>query len=277
MASGYGYQKSSRLSTKQKASLIAALVVAGLVFYLYNVVHTPHGKAKAYCSLVIDQSASVSNESFRQLFKTMATDTVNACSSREAELVVWRVDQSALKVHEVGSYALYGRGQAPLYRKKQAAAERRRANRDIRRVLKSGAQLSMAGGSDIALALKNASDSLSSGGKNSNLPKFMIVLSDGLQISDGASVASLNSITSVPRNLALSDTRLLGGLNLQNVNFEFYGVNTRTQATTNFQLPTWFEGLVHQFWNEFVQIGGGRICNYDIEVTEENVLKYCAA
>jgi hypothetical protein len=255
-------------------AVLAAVVIGAIVVVA---IRTPAGKPKAACALLIDRTNSVQTSKTTELYRRLARDTVQQCANVDGNLAVWTIQQSGAQAQNVGNFPLYGVGRNNPIRNRSKAENENLAYGAINRTLLQTAGTGI-GSSNIAATINEAASSLQATSRQmGGVSKYMVILTDGMQLADGVSVSSLSSILSDPAVLVKEAQRVNPQFQLQGVNVSFIGVNAGQMASNGQQLPMWFEKKVNIFWFELVTAGQGKLCTYQGDEPSSNVLLNCGA
>ena len=255
-------------------SAVVILVVGGfIVLYLSS----KPGSQKASCSLIIDRTNSVLTPETTSVYHRLANDAVTQCSQLDGTLTLWAIQQSGVQSEMKGTWPLYGVGRNGPIRDRSKSQEEAAANQAISSVLSEGAG-NKSGGSNIVGAINAAAATMNNQSSQSGVTaKYMVVLTDGMQLSDGVSVKSLSSITDDPRVLVNNALRVESPFSVHGINISFLGVKSGQMASNGQQLPLWFEQKVGIFWSELVRVGQGKSCLYSNDTASGVVLLNCGA
>jgi hypothetical protein len=101
--------------------------------------------------------------------------------------------------------------------------------------------------------------------------KYLVVLTDGLQISDSLTVTGLASGEATVDPLIERVKQLALTPDLKNTQVSFIGVRSGIQSLSGKSLPQVFEAKVQEFWTDVVKAGNGRLCTYVPESSESPV------
>lgn len=241
-------------------------VAAAYAFFLWQS-PASGGEPSAACVLVIDRTESVDTEPELERNRRLVRSTVDGCRTRSARLDAYVFRQDGPKADLVGTYQLFPpRGRSGSKQGKAVEEEAERAVEDLAAVFDedTGSQR----GSDILTALATAADNLRTGPSLQDIEeRYLVALTDGIQISTDISLASLDSPDDTIDPLL--DTAAENGLipPLEGVSVTFVGPRGGS-ATGGETLPDWFEARIEQFWREIVTRGGGDFCSFVADVPE---------
>ena len=237
--------------------------------YAFYVSKTPSGKQEAVCALIIDRTSSSNSPKTVARYKALAAKTVSGCADKKAALSVYYFDQNGPKLLLLNDqpYDLWGVGRKSSIREQSRSDNEKRATTDLGTVFR-GAETSERG-SDIVTALYGVAQNLNHDAIAANVSqKYLVVLTDGLQISDSITVSSLASGNS-PVDPLLQRVKQLGLTpDLHGTQISFVGVRSGIVSLSGKQLPQVFEAKVQEFWTDVVRAGNGRLCTYVPDSTE---------
>ncbi len=257
------------------SGLLALIVfLAWLVPFALS--HIKGGKQEAVCALVIDRTTSDNNIQYQENFKRLADETLTSCAEISATLDVWTIDQNGMSGSLHGQFPLFGSSVSGPLRATQLKKNLTEAKNAISSIFRDQAQTNI-GDSNIIGVLHDAASTAKSQAPSKGTKKYLVVLTDGIQITSDLTVGSLNSLSADPNQLATSAKLLIPGLNFSGINTTFYGVNSGEVGSTSQQLPLWFELKVRQFWNDVISQNGGRLCQYQTDQAQSAILQNCGA
>jgi hypothetical protein len=236
------------------------LLGAGYGIYLWL---TPAGKQEAVCALVIDRTSSSSQPKTVERYKALATKTIEGCKEKKAAMSVYYFDQHGPKLLLLNDqpYLLWGKGRKSSARQASVDAEMKRAQSDLNTVFT--ASDSSARGSDIATALHSVAENVDHDAAKAGVtPKYIVLLTDGVQMSDDLTLSGLTSGDSDVSPLVDRVKQLALSPQLDGARVSFIGVRAGVKAASGQQLPQLFEAKVQDFWTAVVQAGQGHLCTY---------------
>lgn len=241
-------------------TLASLVVVGGAAFGLSRIPVTGEHEGAA-CVLLVDRTASASAAGRIQKDRVLAA--IDGCRARRARTSLFVLDGQQVRLLAGRSFALW----RPMTKKQSigegdVASELSAAKQAVSTVYTSGAA-DGPGGSDILSAVGTAASNLQTQATNDGVAqKYLVVFSDGLQLSTDVSVEAFTA-ESVPaqplidRAKQLRLTPALGGTQVS-----FIGVKSG-QTAKGQQLPDWFVTRVGEFWRGVAVAGGGRMCAYE--------------
>jgi len=252
-------------------AVVIALAFAVLGYFAYSSFTAKSAKASTICSLVIDTTNSVENSAAVQNYKTLAGEVVKGCQSANAMLDVWTVNQSGPNTGHLGTYPLYSTAVNGPAIERELNGTYRSVMRAINGVFSDG-PTGGTGGSNITAAIQLAALNLQREARTLGVKtKKLIVLTDGMQLTDNVSVRALSSLGDNPV-LLVAAAKSEFATNLQGVQVFFYGVNTGQMASNGQELPPWFDLKVQNFWQKLVSADGGTNCAYQQTSSSEAIL-----
>jgi hypothetical protein len=240
---------------------VAALVVVGGAAFGLSRIPVTGEREGAVCVLLVDRSASTSAAGPVQ--KDRALAAIDGCRARRARTSVFVLNGQQVRLLAGRSFALW----RPMTKKQSmgeadVASELSAAKQAVSTIYGSPAATG-SGGSDILTAVDAAATNLQTQARSDAVTqKYLVVFTDGLQLSTDVSVESFTaeSVPSQPliaRAKQLHLTPALAGTQVS-----FVGVKSG-QTAGGQQLPEWFVTRVGEFWQGVVVAGGGRMCAYE--------------
>lgn len=255
--------------------VVAALAVVGLVVWGFSSIKP--GSQKALCSLLLDRTSSAQGSQTTGLYSKIATDAVSECAQLDGTMTIWSFGGQSGRNEVLGTFPLYGVGTNSPVRNRSRENEVTAANRAINTALHQGGS-DPSKGSDIVSAVNQAASTMTvQSQRTGTKAKYMVVLTDGMQLADGVSVDSLSSVTQDPKLLVADAERVNPQFDLSGVNVSFLGVSSGKTNTGGKQVPVWFEQKVRQFWTGLVDDGHGKVCAYQADQASGSVLLGCGA
>ena len=259
------------------AATIAVLALAAIGGLVALTMTTKPGSQKALCALIIDRTNSVNSTQTSSLYSRIASGAVQECSNLDGTLTVWSIGQGGAQSVMAGKFPLVGVGRNGPVRDRSKADNMAAANHAVSTVIHSGAG-GGSGGSNIVATMNEAAATMEAQARGSGgIDKYMLVLTDGMQLSDGVSVESLSSITQDPKLLVAQAERVNPQFQLSGVNVSFIGVSSGEVASNGQKLPKWFEQKVRIFWGDLVTDGHGKVCSYQSDQSPGNIVLNCGA
>lgn len=268
-------RKSSRSTAGRKfllAALLVVLLAGGFIAWVATRPETGE-QQQAVCTLVIDRTSSFQDKTIDARHRAMASAAVDGCRKRNARLSVFYFDQSTQKLVALsdkngdGEFALWlPKGQKASVQQNQLDATIENAKQAVDSAFDKGS--GDARGSDIVTAVQAATVDLNTRAREDGVKsRYLIVLSDGLQTSEGLSVQDL-ATPEAPVQPLVDRVGSLGLTpKLDGVSVNFIGVRSGV-AGDGSQLPQFFEAKVQDFWTGVVKAGGGSLCQYVPDATQ---------
>jgi hypothetical protein len=248
---------------------VAAIALVVLIFspvknFLTGTFGSINYKAKGVCEIVIDRTGSTSSDSVSQHFRRLAISALDACGADHSLVDIWTTGTDGVNPTLINNrpISLIYAGSTLQYYVDRETSSRNRAKRAIATVFESSGN-SPSYGSDIVSALSQAAKTgFEQSNRNGGIPNRVIVITDGMQLSQGTAVTTMSSIDSDPNLLARQAQGLYSLVGLSGANVYFYGVLGGTLDSTGQPLPAWFENKVRSFWKDLVILNGGVMCSY---------------
>ena len=248
--------------------LILAVILASLSFgTIKSAFNSAFGtvkyKTESICEIVVDRTGSASSTNVTSHFQKLAKSSSEACAEKHALVDIWTTGSDGVNPTLVKSSVrlIYAGAKLSYYINKELFAQHQ-----IQSALSKVFQNSSSGsskGSDIVSALSQAaSTGTKEAASNGGVPVNLILITDGMQLTQGVAVTSMSSIDSDPNLLARQAQNLYPMAGLRGTNVFFYGVRGGTLSSTGQALPAWFENKVNAFWSDLVTSNGGFVCSY---------------
>jgi hypothetical protein len=257
-------RRGSRFPTKLVGLIVLGLLVAG--GFLGWIASRPATgeEQRAVCALVVDRTTSSNDEATVEAYRRHANETLNGCRERQALTHVYFFDQANQKLQEAAGspFALW----LPEGRKQSAQENELEDTVAAAQAAVDGVFDRPAGearGSDILAAVDAASSALASdGGDGSTDERYLVVVTDGIQLSSDVTVEDLatedadvaplidraRAVDLIPAELAGVQVSIVGARG---------GLGPSGE-----QLPQWFEAKVEQFWRAVMDEAGAKTCVY---------------
>lgn len=191
-----------------KRFVLIGLLVLALVAgagYLLNRSPLTGEDQQAVCALLIDRTGSTESELSGERYRALARKAVDGCRTEQASLSLFWFDQTEQKLVLANDdpYQLWApKRRTERIRESELEEEVQAANEAIDELF---AKLPPAAGrrTDILTALSGTADSVQQAASRAGVDeKYVIILSDGLQLSDAVSVETLTADTSPVQPLA---------------------------------------------------------------------------
>lgn len=241
--------------------VVASLaVVGGAAFGLSRIPMTGEREGSV-CVLLVDRTSSASATARVQKDRVLAA--IDGCRGRRARTSVFVLDGQQVRLLAGRSFALW----RPMTKKQSigdedVASELSAAKQSVSTIYSSGPAAGP-GGSDILTAVDTAASNLQTQASSDGVAqKYLVVFSDGLQLSTDISVEAFTaeSVRAQPLMDRAKQLRLTPTLSGTQVSF--VGVKSG-QTAQGQQLPDWFVTRVGEFWRGVVVAGGGQMCAYE--------------
>ena len=251
--------------------VIALLVVAAAVVAWLILNPIKEGEPTGACFLLIDRTSSVSSAASVEHYEAMAEQTILGCADKSVIMAIGSFDQNGTSI-ELATNAAADDGydkEFKLYPGSGRSASKRQGQLDdnVEAALSAAADIleesaDKTRGSDLisaidqsAVVLNRLSDEYEGVGE-----LFLVVLSDGIQISDSYTFADFTEGGDVGKYVedAGVETDLTG------VEVNFGGVASGTSVDGQ-SLAAWFESQVGDFWALYIETAGGRLCEYSAD------------
>jgi hypothetical protein len=236
------------------------LLAAILYGVWYLVTPTTGGTAKAECFVLIDRTSSVGQTAMKQHLTDMALSAIDGCAAESAHLQIGYFEQAGPKLvmapDGFNLFAPEGRLASKQTRDKEQQVEA--AKREVSEVMT--VQPGNHHGSDILAAIREAADALDQAAAGSDVPKRLLVFTDGVQMSSAVTSESFSEATDVTTEVKKAkDLDLLPSFHGDEV--YFFGVRSGEVGQGD-QLTAAFEKKLEDFWAAIIDAGGGKRCRY---------------
>ena len=258
-------------STRVIVGTLAALL---MVFIAYSIFHHSPKPTPAVCAIVVDRTPSAASTAIEAQYTELADVAIRNCASRNAPVAVWQVSSSpsATSILDRFTWTVPNGGGSQQYlahwKSKEISQYTIELNSQLGAPVVGGA-----GGSDIDGIVNQAISSLQQANGATNVKRYLVVLTDGMQETSDVSVESLgSSILSSPTDLVKQTMAVYPAFDLQGVNASFYGVDGTEIASNGKPFPHWFEKKIQQYWTDLFSSNGGTVCTYQDNQSNSNVL-----
>lgn len=264
-------------SRKRGKAQVGRIVVAGILAvalvafggWLWNTLFPPEGgHPEAACYLLIDRTSSAADSPASvDHYRSMADTAILGCADQSALLLIGSFTQNGtavdLATHGEPADAVFhlyeGEGRTESKRELQREDGIDNASDAVDKILSSSDSANR--NSDVLTAIDQASTELQLNARDAGVDSMhLVILTDGIQISDSYSFSSFveggNVPTYVEQARAAGNTPEMSGITV-----DFVGVGGGARADGD-QLPSWFEDQMEQFWTLFVDTAGGSVCYY---------------
>ena len=219
------------------------------------------GHALAACALVIDRTSSSTSDATVEQYKQMVERAVDGCAEEDAVLSAYVFDAATSGPELVGEYDLFEpAGRVASKRESQQNAAIEDAREEILEVFDETPDSD--GRGDILAAYTVAAETLEQNAAAEDLvdEEYLIMVTDGLQLSSGVSVEDLAGDTPPGDLVALADD-LNSVPAMEGAQVTFAGVGEGVNAEGE-ALDDAFEARVEDFWLLLAEAGGARVCTY---------------
>jgi len=224
------------------------------------------------CAIVIDRTESVANPNVGQEYAGLAQSALRNCAVLDANTAVWQISSSPNVEQNPLTFpfsppAGQSNYQSQILHKDLEQAADQVSSFINQPIVDGPAQ------SDILGVIAEAAASLKKeqhGSSNAKL--FMVVLTDGMQISGGVSVASLENFMAEPKSLVSQTDSEYSPIDLEGIHAAFYGVGGPEIAPGGEVYPPWYETKIRRYWEMLFQSNGGDLCTYQNVQPNSNVL-----
>lgn len=245
------------------ATSLGAVAVIGYFVWAFTQ-DSSGGDQQAVCGLVIDRTGSASAETTREQYEQMATATVDGCREYDARLSVYHFDQARQKLILDDTFELWlPPGTKDAVQRDELEETTENARAAVSRVFDE--ESGDARSSDILTAMGEAADDVASQARRDGVDeRYLVLVTDGIQISSDISVEDLGDEQADVEPL-VTRARDLGLVSpgIEGTQFSFVGVRSGV-SSDGAELPEWFEANVEKFWRQIVDDGGGSMCRYSI-------------
>jgi hypothetical protein len=257
--------------------LVAGLIVLGVGGFIAWIATRPEtGESQAAeCVLVVDRTASSENDVSLQRRRDAAARAVTGCRELKARMSIYYFSQQDQKLVLMPNSEDPSQASFELWLQKGRKKSVQESKLDDVVEAAQAAALEVfskpngtARGSDILAAIDGAADNLSTEARADGVgERHLIILTDGIQVSDGVTVEALAEQSS-PVEPLLESVRSLNlvPMSLEGAQVNFIGVKSG-QTESGEQLPQWFDSKVEEFWRNLVDQAGGRMCKYEPDST----------
>lgn len=245
--------------------LVIALVVVlllGGVGYLLNRSPLKGEEQAAVCALLVDRTGSTESELNGKSYRALATKAIDGCREARASLFLFWFDQTEQKLVLANDepYLLWEpKRRTQRIRASELEDELAAANGAVDELFDT-LPPAASRRSDILTALGGTADTVRQAADRAGVEdRFVIVLSDGIQLSDAVTVEALTTPASpvAPLVKRAADLRLIPALD--DIHVDFAGVNGGVSQDGK-PLTTFFDAKVEEFWSAVVAAGGGELC-----------------
>ena len=245
-------------------SILALALAVGAFLYFRP---ASGGEAKALCYLLIDRTSSASSDEFKAQQQAAADAAVAGCAEQQALLLIAVFDQSGPSITPQGSFPLFPEESRNATQQERAVdAQRQAAEEQIQQIF-DPITVQEQRGTDAVSALRSASDELAQSARDVPADRrYLIVLSDGIQMSPAVSVETFLGQFDVDAEVAkLEGLDLLPALDGAKVIFVGPG-NPLGDGGLSEPDPVLVDQLsknIRDFWAKVVERGGGVPCRYE--------------
>lgn len=244
--------------------MIGVLVLALLAGAGYLLNRTPASgeQQQAVCALLIDRTGSTESELSGDRYRAFADKTLQGCREKQAALYLFWFDQTEHKLVLANDhpYELW----APKARTDRVRAQG--LDEELQAADKAIGDLfaklppSPSRRTDLLTALDGTAAALQQAATRAGVDeKYIVILSDGLQLSDAVNVETLTTPTTPVKPLVDRATSLSLVPPLEGVHVALAGVRGGVSQSGT-QLLTFFDAKVEEFWRAVVAAGGGELC-----------------
>lgn len=274
-------KKKKKLSIRD-LSLIAfgvALVFVGAIVVLIHIFQQPVW-VTADCALVIDHSKSVSNPYMAKELEALAKSAVSECATHGAgRLTIVQVSSNGASspsgIVDNKSFILNINGQDQTALSSTQALGVSHAVEAISQLFQSPVNTASSG-SDILGAVSLAGGTLNQQTSGTQLTKYLVVLTDGLQDTSDISVSDLSAADS-GQAMVTKTAQLYPDIRsaVSGSKVSFYGVGGNQYDSTGRKYSQLFESLIRSYWLKLVQENGGAVCAYSSSQVVGDVVLNC--
>jgi outer membrane lipoprotein SlyB len=222
----------------------------------------------AACAILIDRTGSSANVQTHLNYESFASQTIEGCRNLRSTLGIYYFDNQNQRVQQVGNETF------TLYRPKTSRAsvgtemvaeQIALAESAVGKVF-SNDQASAGGhGSDIITALDLTAQGLRQQALLADVDEmYLVVLTDGFQTGEEFGMQRTFKNAQVSPNVLLDKVQETGLIpDLAGVQVSFVGVGGNI-ASSEANLPAWYESSVKGFWQQLIDRGGGKVCHYSV-------------
>jgi hypothetical protein len=266
---GGGFSSTSWGKPTQKKSnwpkvLVALLIVLAIGGYLawYLLGDVEGGEPLAACAIVIDRTASSTSEATVEQYRDMVERSVDGCAEEQAVLSAYVFDASTSGPELIGEYDLFEpAGRVASKRESQQDAAVNDARDEILEAFDDSTGSD--GRGDVLAAYNAAAETLEQHAASEDHvdETFLIMITDGLQLSSGVSVQVLAQPDTSPEDLVDQARDLQSIPAMEGAAVSFAGVGEGVNADGQ-PLDDAFEARVEDFWRRLTDAAGGSVCSY---------------
>jgi hypothetical protein len=203
-------------------------------------------------------------------YRGLAEKTVRGCADLNASLSIFYFDQGSPKLvlageePEIQPFDLFlPEGTSDVRQEAALEKEIEEALRAVDQVFEFESDQVRA--SDIATAYHDAAANLRIQAQRDGVTdRFLVILTDGIQLSGDVSVTMITSEDFDPQALVDRVSALDLVPDLQGTQVTFVGIR-RGESESGEQVPEWFDTKIKQFWELLTTAGQGSMCGYLVD------------